>query len=148
KPMMYTDTRRGKAYAQAQFSNGSVSYGKTGSPLETSPMQYPVFDLFSLTWQLALNNIQLPTGLQITNGKKLYPVSQVHKIGSGQIRVNGKDIKVERYRVQREGNSVEYAFAPDLHNIPAEATYTNDGKTYTFKLKNIKLDGELVAASQ
>lgn len=144
KPATYSDTRKGKAYAQARFVGNRVSYGKVGEAVQTDTVSGPTFDLFTLAWQLAMNQGQLPQGLHITNGKKLYPVSGMRKVGSGQYRVSGGDTRIERYRVQRGDDSIEYAFAPEFNNIPAQITYVDDGKTYTLRLKSIKLNGKSV----
>lgn len=34
-----------------------------------------------------------------------------------------------------------YFFAPSLNNIPAQIGYTDDGKTYTLKLKSVQING-------
>ena len=144
KPAVYTDTRKGKTYAQARFSGTNVTYGKVGEAAQTSALKGPTFDLFTLAWQLAMNEGQLPAGLHITNGKKLYPVSGIRKVGSAKYRVSGGDTTINRYRVQRGGDTIDYAFAPEFHNIPAQITYVDDGKTYTLKLKSIKINGKAV----
>lgn len=144
KPTQYRDIRRGKVYAQATFSGSQVRYGKVGEAVQTSSVKGPTFDLFTLAWQLAMNDGRLPASLQITNGKKLYPVAGIRKIDSGPFRIGGGDITVNRYRVQRGGDTIDYAFAPEWHNIPAQITYVDDGKTYMLKLKSIKLNGKAV----
>lgn len=144
RPASYTDTRKGKLYAQAKFGSGQISYGRAGEQVQTAAAKGPTFDLFTLAWQLAANNGQLPAGLQITNGKKLYPVSGMRKVGSGQYRIGGGETRIERYRVQRGDDTIEYAFAPDLHNIPAQISYTDDGKTYTLKLKSVRINGQVL----
>lgn len=143
-PLSYSDTRKGKTYAQASFNGQTVSYGRAGQPPQSATVKGPTFDLFTLAWELAMNDGRLPAGLHITNGKKLYPVSGIRQVGSGLYRVSGGDTPVNRYRVQRGNDSVEYAFAPELHNIPAQITYVDDGKTHTLKLKSIKINGKAV----
>ena len=144
QPAVYTDTRKGKPYAQARFSGNSVRYGKAGETAQTAAVKGPTFDLFTLAWQLAMNEGKLPTGLQITNGKRLYPVSGIRSLGAAKYRVSGGDTTINRYRVQRGGDTIDYAFAPEFHNIPAQITYVDDGKTYTLKLKSIKINGKAV----
>ena len=70
RPAVYMDTRNGKPYAEAHFSGHDVRYGKTGAEIQTSALNGPTFDLFSLAWQLAMNDGRLPAKLHITNGKK------------------------------------------------------------------------------
>ena len=117
QPARYSDTRKGRAYAGATF------------------------DLFTLAWQLALNNGQLPANLHITNGKRVYPVRGMTRLPSARYNINGASIAVNRFRVQRGDDTIEYSFAPDFANIPALIKYTDDGKTYELKLRSGKIDG-------
>ncbi|WP_037587573.1 membrane protein [Stenoxybacter acetivorans] len=143
-PAVYTDTRKGKLYAQAKFGGGKVVYGKTGEEMKTAEINGAVFDLFTLAWQLAMNEGQLPNQLRITNGKKLYTVGALKRIGTTQMRINGNDTEVNQYRVTRGNDVIDYAFSPQWANIPAKITYTDDGKTYTLKLKSVKLNGKAI----
>lgn len=144
-PASYSDTRRGRPYAGATFNYGAktVTYGKTGAT-ETKPMNGATFDLFTLAWQLALNNGQLPANLQITNGKRLYAVQGMTRLAPARYNINGGSIPVNRFRVQRGDDTIEYSFAPDFANIPARIKYTDDGTTYELKLRTAKLDGVTV----
>ena len=54
--------RGGKLYAEAKFSGGNITYGKTGD-LKTEKSG-PAMDLFTLAWQLAVNDVRLPSGLK------------------------------------------------------------------------------------
>ena len=68
QPAVYTDTRKGKPYAQARFSGNSVRYGKAGDAAQTAAVNGPTFDLFTLAWQLAMNEGKLPAGLSLAAG--------------------------------------------------------------------------------
>ena len=142
QPARYSDTRKGRAYAGATFDYGSktITYGKTGQT-ESQPISGPTFDLFTLAWQLALNNGQLPANLHITNGKRVYPVRGMTRLPPARYNINGASIAVNRFRVQRGDDTIEYSFAPDFANIPALIKYTDDGKTYALKLRSGKIDG-------
>jgi len=98
RPSYYKDVRGGKTYAEAKFRGNQVTYGKTGE-LQTETVGGNISDLFTLAWQLAANDAKLPARLSITNGKKIYPVSGMSKIGSGSYTLNGKATFVEKYRV-------------------------------------------------
>ncbi|OAM31270.1 MULTISPECIES: DUF3108 domain-containing protein [Eikenella] len=143
QPARYSDTRKGRPYAGATFNYGAqtITYGKTGQT-ETQPISGPTFDLFTLAWQLALNNGQLPANLHITNGKRVYPVRGMTRLPPARYNINGASIPVNRFRVQRGDDTIEYAFAPDFANIPARIKYTDDGKTYELKLRSGKIDGQ------
>lgn len=145
KPSVYNDTRHGKSYAQARFSGNTVRYGKSGNAVKTTTVNGPVFDLFTLAWQLAMNNAQLPANVRITNGKKIYTVGGMRKTGSSRYALGNGSISVNNYRIKRGDDTIDYAFAPSLSNIPAQITYISGGESYTLKLKSVKLDGKTFA---
>ncbi|MDO5058792.1 MAG: DUF3108 domain-containing protein, partial [Neisseria sp.] len=136
KPSYYRDIRNGKVYAEAKFSGGKVSYGKVGDT-KTENISGTALDLFALSWQLAANDGKLPAGLKITNGKNLYPVSGLNKTGTGTYSLAGGKTPIANYRVRRGGDTVNYSFATELGNIPAQIIYTDDGKSYNLKLKSL-----------
>ncbi|OSI33483.1 DUF3108 domain-containing protein [Neisseria dumasiana] len=142
-PSYYKDVRGGKTYAEAKFGGGKVTYGKAGEQ-KTEAASGTTMDLFTLAWQLAANDASLPSGLRITNGKKIYRVGGLNKTGSGQYKISGGSTEVNKYRIQRGDSTVNYAFAPAFNNIPAQITYTDDGKTYDLKLTSIKINGQAV----
>ncbi|OSI15857.1 DUF3108 domain-containing protein [Neisseria dumasiana] len=142
-PSYYKDVRGGKTYAEAKFGGGKVTYGKAGEQ-KTEAASGTTMDLFTLAWQLAANDASLPSGLRITNGKKIYRVGGLNKTGSGQYKISGGNTEVNKYRIQRGDSTVNYAFAPAFNNIPAQITYTDDGKTYDLKLTSIKINGQAV----
>ena len=123
-------------------SGGNITYGKAGD-LKTEKYG-PAMDLFTLAWQLAANDVRLPSGLKITNGKKLYTVGSMNKIGSESYKLNGGTTPVSKYRVRRGDDTVTYSFASDIDNIPAQISYTDDGKTYNLKLTSVKINGKVV----
>lgn len=143
RPKYYKDVRGGKLYAEAKFSGNSITYGKAGSS-ETAKTGGTTLDLFTLAWQLAANDARLPSGLNITNGKKLYPVNGMTKVGSENYKIGGGTTTVNKYRVKRGDDTVTYSFAPAFNNIPAEINYTDDGKTYDLKLTSVIIDGKAV----
>lgn len=142
RPAVYTDTRNGRTYAEARFSGHNVRYGKAGTDMQTSTPTGPTLDLFSLVWQLAMNDGQPPAKLHITNGKKIYAVSGISKIGDGTYRLGERDIAIRRYQVRRSDSNMEYAFAPELGNIPVLISYMDNGKTYVLTLKSAKINGQ------
>ena len=82
--------------------------------------------------------------MNITNGKKLYPVSGMTKVGSENYKIGGGTTTVNKYRVKRGDDTVTYSFAPAFNNIPAEINYTDDGKTYDLKLPSVTINGKAV----
>lgn len=143
-PNSYSDTRRGKLYAQAKFNHGSksITYGKTGES-KTEAMRGIPMDLFSLAWQLALNNGKVSGVSQFTNGKKVYnEATNIRAAGTQNVKFKGAALKVNMYRATRGGDVMEYGLAPSLGNIPALIRYTDDGKTYQLNLTAATLDGK------
>ncbi len=143
RPSYYKDIRGGKTYAEAKFSGGNVTYGRAGEQ-KSEKVSGPTMDLFTLAWQLAANDAKLPGGLKITNGKKLYNVGGLNRVGSSQFSVAGGRTEVNRYRIRRGDDTVTYAFAPAFGNIPAQISYSDDGKNYDLKLTGIKINGQTV----
>ena len=142
-PSYYRDVRGGKTYVEAKFSGNRVTYGKPGEQ-KTENVSGPTQDLFTLAWQLAASNGKLPGGLKITNGKKLYNVGGLSSAGSAKYSIGGGSTTINKYRVQRGDSTVNYSFAPALGNVPAQISYTDDGKTYDLQLKSIKINGKTV----
>lgn len=89
-----------------------------------------------------MNDGRLPAKLHITNGKKIYAVSGIRKIGDDMYRLGERDIAISRYQIQRNDSSMEYAFAPKLGNIPVLISYMDNGKTYVLTLKSAKINGQ------
>lgn len=141
-PATYSDTRRGRPYASATFNYAArtITVGKTGQT-QTEALAGPTMDLFTLSWQLALNGGRLPDKLHITNGKRVYPVGGMTRLASEHHNLNGGSVQVNRFRVQRGDDTVEYAFAPEFHNIPTRIRYTDDGKVYELKLRSGTING-------
>lgn len=142
-PSYYKDIRGGKTYAEAKFGGGKVSYGKAGEQ-KTEAASGPTMDLFTLAWQLAATDGRLPAGLAVTNGKKIYPVGGLSHTGSGRYKIGKTATTVNKYRLRRGDSTVNYAFAPDFDNVPAQISYTDDGKTYDLKLTRATINGREV----
>lgn len=143
-PQRYSDTRRGKLYAQALFNHGSktITYGKAGQS-QTAPMRGTPMDLFSPAWQLALNDGKLTGVSQFTNGKKVYNENtNIRPNGSQNVKFKGQSLPVNMYKATRGGDVMEYGLAPSMGNIPALIRYTDDGTTYQLNLTAATLDGK------
>ncbi len=143
KPRYYRDTRNGKTYAEARFGNGQVSLGR-GSTVHTEKTSGNVMDLFSLSWQLAGSGGRLPENLSVTNGKKLYPLGGIRPAGSGSLKIGGSRTTVDKFVLRREADSVSYAFAPAIGNVPALIGYNVGGKRYSLTLKSAVVNGEKI----
>lgn len=143
-PLTYTDSRFGKLYAQARFNGQSVDYGRVSDTSRHLAVNGPVYDMFALAWQLGFNQGKLPVNTYLTNGKKVYPLDAVKNLGSAQIMVNGQHIEISQYSISRGDDRVEYAFAPQLNNIPVRISYMDNGKVYTLQLKAGQINGKAI----
>lgn len=145
KPAYYREIRNGKVYAEARFQGGSVSYGKAAGKTKSRTVNGTTMDLFTLAWQLAANDGELPERLHVTNGKKIYPVSGFSKTGSATYKFGGGSTPIDRYVVRRDDETIQYSFATALNNVPAQITYKDDdGKSYNLRLTKLAVDGETV----
>lgn len=142
-PLSYTDSRFGKPYAQARFSEHGVDYGKVSEAVKHMSVNGPVYDMFALGWQLGFNQGKLPANTYLTNGKKVYQLDAVNGRGSDQLMLNGRQIEIRQYSISRGDDVVEYAFAPQLENIPVRISYVDNGKVYTLQLKGGRINGKV-----
>lgn len=143
KPRYYRDVRNGKLYAEAKFSGNRITYGRAGET-ETETVGGPVMDLFTLAWQLAATDAQLPSNLRITNGKNIYRAGLLNHEGSSQFKLGSGKTPITSYRMKRGEDTVSYAFATELGYIPAQISYTDESKTYNLKLTSLTIDGKKV----
>lgn len=141
RPTYYTDTRNGKVYATANFVGHRATYGKTGER-HTRKVAGSVMDLFTLSWQLALNHGKLPANLTVTNGKKLYPVGRLKAQGETTIKMGRTAVQINQFSVRRGDDDVHYAFAPDLNNVPVRIIYTDGRTKYQLTLKSVTINGK------
>ncbi|WP_416189221.1 DUF3108 domain-containing protein [Neisseria sp. CCUG17229] len=144
KPTYYKETRNGKVYADAKFNGNRVTYGKADSK-QTKTVSGTTMDLFTLAWQLAASDAKLPSGLNVTNGKKIYPISNMRKSGDASYKFSGGSTPVSNYVVHRGDDTINYSFATNLNNIPAQIVYKeDDGKSYNLRLTSLKINGKAV----
>ncbi|PIT08342.1 hypothetical protein BHC46_01635 [Snodgrassella alvi] len=143
-PLSYVDSRFGKPYAQARFTVQGVDYGKISEASKHMVVNGPVYDMFTLGWQLGFNHGKLPANIYLTNGKKVYPLDTVRSLGNTQLVINGQQIDISQYSISRGDDVVEYAFAPQFGNVPVRISYMDNGKAYTLQLKGGQIDGKAI----
>lgn len=139
-PEYYRDIRNGKTYASAQFTVGKATYTHAGNS-QTENISGRVMDLFTLSWQLALNNGRIPDKLYITNGKKIYRAGSIIGFEIKSFKINGKNTKIHQFTLQRDDDVVHYAFAPALNNVPALIRYSDGGQHYHLILRSVSING-------
>lgn len=144
KPSYYKEIRNSKVYTEAKFSGNQVTYGKTDNK-QTKTVSGVTMDLFTLAWQLAANDAVLPSGLNVTNGKKIYAISKMSSAGTANYKFGGGSTPVKKYVIHRGDNTINYSFATALNNIPAQIVYKeDDGKSYNLRLTKLTVDGQTV----
>lgn len=125
----YRDTRNGKTYAVAEVDSKTIQYGKAKEPLKKEAMALPVFDLFSLAFQLSYYD-KLPTSFQTTNGKKLYPAKNVVLNQSKKIvKEKGKNVEEITYKFKTDGKYITVKKQVG-EKFPRYISYSRDGDTY------------------
>ena len=135
KMVNYQDVRNGKPYAISKISPTTIEYGKVKNGLETEPLTLPTFDLFTMAFQLSYYD-KLPTSFQITNGKKLYPMENVHVnksqaevVNNGQkvteitytFKTGDKDILVRKYVGEQFPRYIKYTRDGDNYELTFDA---------------------------
>ena len=144
QPKYYKETRDGKLYTEVTFNGDSVTYGKAGDK-KSKTVSGTTMDLFTLAWQLAANDAQLPPNLSVTNGKKIYTVNNMTNAGTSSYKFGGGSTPVTKYVVHRGDDTINYSFATELNNIPAQIVYKeDDGKSYNLRLTRLTVDGKTV----
>lgn len=145
-PDTFTDKRKGKVYSQAIFDyeNQIVKYGKASGETKEEPMQGIPQDYLSLAWQMAANGGRLSQPTQITSGKTIYVRGNFTPEGAKELDTSEGKIKVQVFRINKGDDGIEFAFAEDFANIPAQITlYQDDGKKkHVLTLIGMTLDGK------
>lgn len=144
-PSYYKDTRNGKLYAHSKFTQNRIIYGLGHENYSRPITAGNVMDLFTLSWQMAFSEGNLPSNMYITNGKKISRLGAFSRSGSKQMTVAGGKTTVNQFSAQRGEGYVSYAFAPALGNLPAQIGYNDeDGKKYNLTLKSAVINGRTV----
>ncbi len=130
----YQDSRNGKTYSISEINNNKITYGrvKKGRALETKTLNLPVFDLFTMAYQLSYFD-KLPTSFYITNGKKLYLMENVSvdKL-LYQVKNNGKFYQEVMYKF-KTGNKDVMVKKHLNEKFPRYISYNKDGDNYELK---------------
>lgn len=136
KMVNYQDVRNGKVYAMTKIAPNKLEYGKIKDGLKTESLTLPTFDLFTMAFQLSYYD-KLPSNFQITNGKKLYPMTNVVVNKSQQsVNVDGKAVDEITYSFTTGDKDIvvkKYA----NEQFPRYIRYSRDGDNYELKFKEL-----------
>lgn len=125
----YKDIRNDKTYSQAKMSGNMIEYGKLKDGLKNETTKLPIFDLFSMAFQLTYYE-KLPISFQLTNGKKLYPMENVFVRKSEKtVKFNKQDVTEITYQFKTGDKDVTVKkFAGE--QFPRYLKYTRDDDDY------------------
>lgn len=125
----YTDTRNGKPYATARIDTNHITYGKVKDQ-KTESFSLPTMDLFTMAFQLSYYD-KLPENFQITNGKKLYPMENVHlqKTVRNVKTANSASVQEITYKF-KTGNKDIMVKKYANEKFPRFIAYNRDGDNY------------------
>lgn len=128
--LSYRDTRNGKTYALAEVDSKTIKYGKAKEPLKEEPITMPTFDLFTTAFQLSYYD-KVPSNLQTTNGKKLYPTENVQLRKSQKaVKVGGKSYQEITYKFRTSDNKDITVKKYEGEKFPRYIAYSRDGDNY------------------
>ncbi|WP_066567372.1 hypothetical protein [Snodgrassella sp. CFCC 13594] len=140
----YQDIRQGKQYARAQWQPGMLNYGRTAQPTQNMPVDGPVYDVFSLAWQLAWQPQAMPTKAYLTNGKKVYALPNITDAGERFMQVGNQRERVREYRIDNKGSLISYIIRTTPPRVPVRIRYEDDGRIYSLELQSYLWDGHKI----
>ncbi|MDH2925940.1 hypothetical protein FW755_05660 [Lonepinella koalarum] len=125
----YKDTRNKNTYALAKINGKQIEYGKVKGGLKKESVSMPVYDLFTMAFQLTYYD-KLPVNFIITNGKKLYPMNNVFvKKFEQNVNNAGKTVKELTYTFNADGKDITVK-KYEGEQFPRYLKYARDGDNY------------------
>ncbi len=131
KMIDYKDLRNDDLYSVTKIKNNQITYGKVKN-VEVKNVEYPVFDLFTIAYQLTYFD-QLPTkNFYVTNGKQLYLIKNAilkksvttieHKSQhineiSYLFSIGNKDVVVKKYENEKFPRYISYNKGDDHYEL-------------------------------
>lgn len=126
----YLDTRNGKPYALSKISHQQLEFGKVKEGLVKQEITLPIFDLFSLAFQLSYYD-KLPLSFAITNGKKIYKMENVvvnKKVA--KLQSSDKEQFEITYHFKTTDNKEIVVKKMSGESFPRYISYNRDGDDY------------------
>ncbi|MBR0572694.1 MULTISPECIES: hypothetical protein [Pasteurellaceae] len=127
----YQDLRNDKIYSVSEINENTITYGrvKKGRELETVKINTPVFDLFTMAYQLSYFD-KLPNSFQITNGKKIYLMKNIAvKKTVKAVKKDGKAYKQITYKFKTAHKDITVKKYIG-EKFPRYISYNKDGDNY------------------
>lgn len=137
KMLDYKDLRNDKLYSMSKINNNQLTYGKVKkeNKTKTRKVKYPVFDLFTMAYQLSYFD-KLPKNFYITNGKKIYLMKNV--IVKKLVKaINNKSQKIKEISyIFSVGNKDIIVKKYENEKFPRYISYNKEGDNYELKFNS------------
>ena len=135
-PTEYTVYRSGKAYSSAliDYNKNTITYGKLPKRKEDKLIQNTQ-DLFSVAWQMSMNQGLPNKNTQTTDGKKIYQLPELKQSQSIEHRINGKKENSIYFKGGEGDHRLEIGLATAQHFVPSVIVYYDKGTRYELTLR-------------
>ncbi len=126
----YKDLRNGKPYSISEIKGNKITYGriKAGRSLEIKTLNLPVFDLFTMAYQLSYFD-KLPKSFYITNGKKIYLMKNI-KLNKTLRKIKNSQEVTYKFKTGDKFITVKKNIN---EKFPRYISYNKDGDNYELK---------------
>lgn len=138
KPMEYIVYRNKDVYSSALFNykNKKITYGKLPERI-VSDLPNNTQDLFTVAWQMTVNQGAPLKNSYATDGKKLYPLPDIQQTEGIEHFINSQKQSSNYYKGGQGDRQLEIGLAKTLHFIPSVIVYYDRGKRYELELKRV-----------
>lgn len=135
-PAEYTVYRSKKLYSSAIFDylNQKITYGKKDQT-HTDALKKNSQDLFSVAWQMTINQGLPLHNTNTTNGKKIYPLPSLTQAANKSMRINNQKQESQYYKGGQNDHRLEIGLAQNLHFVPSVIVYYDKGTRYELELR-------------
>lgn len=139
-PTEYTVYRSDKAYSSAiiDYNKNTITYGKLPKRKEDKLIKNTQ-DLFSVAWQMSMNQGLPNKNTQTTDGKKIYQLPQLKQTSPIEHRINGKKENSIYFKGGEGDRRLEIGLATDQFFVPSVIVYYDKGTRYELTLRKASI---------
>lgn len=139
-PSEYIVYRSNKAYSSAiiNYSKNTITYGKLPKRKEAQLIKNTQ-DLFSVAWQMSINQGLPNKNTQTTDGKKIYQLPDLQQTQSIQHRINGKKENSIYFKGGEGDRRLEIGLATEQYFVPSVIVYYDKGTRYELTLRKASI---------
>lgn len=137
-PTEYTVYRGNKAYSSASFNynDQKITYGKLPER-KNGQLKSNTQDLFTVAWQMSINNGLPLKNTHATDGKRVYELPALRQVNNIQHKINNKKENSLYFKGGENDRQLEVGLATNLHYVPSVIVYYDKGKRYELTLKRL-----------